>query len=98
MNTRHAHCMSGSTAALRVVALQKCKLLIYRRESTQYHPRGVLAEQLRPFPSAETANGSAESGASSSRRDRLIELGGDDLAEKLDSLHGGEVTDHSIYR
>ncbi|CAL5227811.1 g10837 [Coccomyxa viridis] len=46
----------------------------------------------------ETANGSAESSASSSRRDRLIELGGDDLAEKLDSLHGGEVTDHSIYR
>ena len=27
----------------------------------------------------------------------MIELGGDDLAEKLDSLHGGEVTDHSVF-
>ena len=27
----------------------------------------------------------------------MIELGGDDLAEKLDSIHGGEVTDHSVF-
>ena len=45
---------------------------------------------------AESSNGPAQSDASLGMRDRLIELGGDDLAEKLDSLHGDEVTDPSI--
>ena len=66
--------------------------------SLQVDPTIVSAQQPTPFPvCAESSNGSSESGASPSRRDRLIELGGDDLAEKLDSLHGGEVTDHSVF-
>ena len=45
----------------------------------------------------KAAMGAVESGGSTSRREKLIELGGDDLAEKLDSIHGGEVTDHSVF-
>ena len=40
----------------------------------------------------------AEISYSPGRRDMLIELGGDDLAEKLDILHGDDVIDHSVIR
>lgn len=46
---------------------------------------------------ADASNGHAGSNGTSSRRNRLREVGGDDLAEKLDSLHGMEVTDHSVF-
>ncbi len=54
----------------------------------------VLAKHLYVY--AESSDGPAQSDASPGTRDRLIELGGDDLAEKLDILHGDEVIDHSI--
>lgn len=46
---------------------------------------------------ADVASGTAKSGICPSGRDRLIELGGDDLAEKLDSLHRKDVTDQSVF-
>ena len=46
---------------------------------------------------ADASNGHAGSNGTPSRRERLKELGGDDLAEKLDSLHGMEVTDLSVF-
>ena len=46
---------------------------------------------------ADASNGHAGSNGTPSRRERSKELGGDDLAEKLDSLHGMEVTDHSVF-
>ncbi|BDA46365.1 Cysteine-tRNA ligase, cytoplasmic [Coccomyxa sp. Obi] len=63
----------------------------------------VSALQRIKESTSGTENGAIpESSASQepglSRRDQIVQAAGDALAEALDKLHGGEVTDHEVFR
>ena len=52
---------------------------------------------------AGTENGGVPESSTShepelSRRDQIVQAAGDALAEALDKQHGGEVTDHEVFR